>query len=120
MRQFKGWSQEEIAEKLDMSLKGYANIEHGETDIKISKLEQIAKTFGMTLLDIISLNEKNVFNLAETQNCNTFNSVFSSSAPLSYFNDDSKLKVELQEIRSTIEQQTYYFKEIIELLKKER
>ena len=116
MRQFKGWSQEEIAEKLDMSLKGYANIEHGNTDIKLSKLEKIAETFGMSLLDLLELNEKNVFNFTETQN---YNSLFGNFAPTSYFNEESKLKSELQEIRLIVEQQTSYFKEIIELLKKQ-
>jgi ribosome-binding protein aMBF1 (putative translation factor) len=29
LRQFKSWSQEQMAEKLDMSLNGYAKIEQG-------------------------------------------------------------------------------------------
>jgi transcriptional regulator with XRE-family HTH domain len=45
MRQQKGWSQEEMAEKLYMSVNGYANIERGETDVKIYRLQQIANVF---------------------------------------------------------------------------
>lgn len=115
MRQFKGWSQEEIAEKLNMSAKGYANIEHGNTDIKLSKLEQISETFGMSLLDLLELDEKNIFNFTESQN---YNSLFGNFGHISSSAEEKKLKLELQEIRSIIEQQTYYFKEIIELLKK--
>jgi transcriptional regulator with XRE-family HTH domain len=33
MRQSKSLSQEEMAEKLGLSLNGYANIERGETDV---------------------------------------------------------------------------------------
>ncbi len=32
LRQQKGWSQEKMAEKLDMTSNGYAKIERGETE----------------------------------------------------------------------------------------
>ena len=60
MRQRKGWSQEEMAEKLYMSVNGYANIERGETDVKISRLEQIARVFEMDLLELFNFGEKNI------------------------------------------------------------
>jgi transcriptional regulator with XRE-family HTH domain len=65
MRQSKGWSQEEMADKLNLSVNGYANIERGETDVQISRLEKIAETFGMELLELLSFGEKNVFYLAD-------------------------------------------------------
>ena len=68
MRILKGWSQEELAEKLGYSINGYARIERGETDINLTKLEKIAKTMGVDLQQLLGLNEGNVFNLAE--NCN--------------------------------------------------
>jgi len=52
----KGWSQEDMADKLDMSVNGYANIERGETDVQVSRLEKIAETFGIELAE---LNNKN-------------------------------------------------------------
>jgi transcriptional regulator with XRE-family HTH domain len=36
IRQSKGWTQEDMAEKLYMSVNGYANIERGETDALIA------------------------------------------------------------------------------------
>lgn len=63
IRQLKGWSQEEIANKLEMSVNGYGSIERGETDVKLSRLERIAHIFGMELLELLDLNEKTVFNL---------------------------------------------------------
>lgn len=42
MRETKVWSQEQMAEKLNMSLNGYAGIECGETKLYLDKLEQIA------------------------------------------------------------------------------
>jgi transcriptional regulator with XRE-family HTH domain len=49
MRQSKGWSQEDMADKLNLSVNGYANIERGETDVQLSRLEKIAESFGMRM-----------------------------------------------------------------------
>jgi transcriptional regulator with XRE-family HTH domain len=49
LRKIKGWSQEEMADKLQMSVHGYANIERGETDVQLSRLEQISQVFGLVL-----------------------------------------------------------------------
>jgi transcriptional regulator with XRE-family HTH domain len=68
MRQYKGWSQEEMAEKLGYSLNGYAKIERGETDVKVDQLGKIAKAMGMDLQQLLNLNDKNVFNLVESCN----------------------------------------------------
>jgi transcriptional regulator with XRE-family HTH domain len=65
---FKGWSQEETAEKLGIVLSGYSKIEHGETDISYSRLEQLANLFGIEISDLVGLNEKNVFNIMASCN----------------------------------------------------
>lgn len=66
IRQAKGWSQEMMAEKLGMSVNGYAHIERGETDVQISRLKQIADTFGIELIHLFDLSEKK---LLHSQNC---------------------------------------------------
>ncbi|MBK1693457.1 hypothetical protein CKO09_01715 [Chromatium weissei] len=71
MRRCKGWSQEEMAEKLGYSPNGYAKIERGETDIKVDQLEKIAEAIGIDLQQFLNLNDKNVFNLVES--CNHIN-----------------------------------------------
>lgn len=55
------WSQEEMAEKMNMSLNGYAKIERGETKLHLDKLEQIAQIFDMDIVELISGNDKNIF-----------------------------------------------------------
>jgi len=64
MRQLQGWSQEDMADKLEMSVSGYAHIERGETDVQLSKLEKIAKVFGVDLLELLTFGEKNIICLA--------------------------------------------------------
>ncbi len=56
IRTVKGWSQEEVAERLSMSVNGYANIERGDTDIHLSRLEQIARIFEMELAELFGMN----------------------------------------------------------------
>ncbi len=71
IRQLKGWSQEEVADKLAMSANGYGSIERGETDVNLSRLEQIAEVFGVELSELIALSEKNAFNLMAIHNNGT-------------------------------------------------
>jgi len=60
MRQSKNWSQEDMANKLGMSVAGYAKIEQGRTDTNFSKLEQIASVFELDVVELLSFGEKNV------------------------------------------------------------
>ena len=65
IRAFKGWSQDEMAEKLGYSVNGYAKVERGETQIKADKLAQIAEVIGIDFQQLLDLNEKNVFNIID-------------------------------------------------------
>ena len=60
MRTANGWSQEEIAEKLHMSLNAYGCIERRETCPNLNRLEQIAQILGIKLEELVS--EKNILN----------------------------------------------------------
>jgi transcriptional regulator with XRE-family HTH domain len=115
MRMFKGWSQEEMAEKLGMVVSGYAKIERGETDVNFSRLTQIANLFGIELSNLIGLNEKNVFNVVENSNYYSPLSNVTVSIP------ESEFKIQLEKFQIIVEQQNKeiaYLKEIIELMKK--
>lgn len=63
IREAKGLTQEEAAEKLKMSVNGYGDIERGVTDIKVSKLESIAEILEIKLSELFELNEKSNFNV---------------------------------------------------------
>lgn len=61
IRKNRQWTQQEMADKLKMTLKGYAKIERGETRFNLSRLEQIAETFEMDLAELFSYGEnKNI------------------------------------------------------------
>lgn len=67
IRQCKGWTQEEIAEKLDWAVNSYAKIERGEADIKFDKLRKLAKILGMDVHELVDAEERTVLNFAENQ-----------------------------------------------------
>jgi transcriptional regulator with XRE-family HTH domain len=53
IRQFrhdKGWSQEDVAKRLNISIPAFSKIETGITDVNFTRLEQIAEVFGLTVI----------------------------------------------------------------------
>ena len=58
LRTLKKLSQENMAEMLDMSLGAYGDIERNKKDISLTRLEQIAKSLGVSVLDILSFGDK--------------------------------------------------------------
>jgi transcriptional regulator with XRE-family HTH domain len=116
MRQSKGWSQEEMAEKLNLSVNGYANIERGETDVQVSRLEKIAETFGMGLLELFNFGERIVFYWAGDYS----NNHFCKNQSIDF--SDEKNQHELEKAHLLLQQQEKeiaYLKDIISLMKKE-
>ena len=57
LREVRQWTQEEMAQKLNMTTKGYAKIERGETLSNLPRLEQIAEIFGMHICQLLSYGE---------------------------------------------------------------
>lgn len=58
LREERHWSQEEMANKLQMSTNGYAKLERGESRLYIPKLEQIADVFDVDVLELMSVGER--------------------------------------------------------------
>ena len=116
MRQLKGWSQEQMAEKLEMSPNGYANIERGTTDVQISRLERIAEVFGTNLNDLMNFGERNILYYCGDNNTITNQHVLQaqSASPETIMMELQKHQILLQEKEKEIQ----YLKEIIDLLRK--
>ena len=69
-------SQENMADKLGMSVTGYAKIERGEVRSNLSRLEQISEVFDMDICELLSYgeSEKVYFNNSVTESTNSNNS----------------------------------------------
>lgn len=61
MREINQWTQEEMAEKLDMSANGYAKIERGQSSINLEKLQQIAQIFNIDVVELIERQDTSFF-----------------------------------------------------------
>jgi transcriptional regulator with XRE-family HTH domain len=48
-RKKRDWSQEIVANKLNISLNSYGALERGETDIKLSRVEELARIFEVDI-----------------------------------------------------------------------
>ncbi len=117
MRESSNWSQEEMAEKLNMSVNGYSKIERGETKSYIPKLEQIAKVFDVHLFELMT-NDRNVYLISDNGNNHGFN-VIGSSAEIAF--EIQKLQMTISHKDETIEQlrnENKLLKDVIELMKR--
>jgi helix-turn-helix domain-containing protein len=74
IRETRNWSQEDMAEKMNMSKNGYAKIERGETNLNLHKLEQIANIFNINVLELIKNDDKNVLFFMNDHNTDYYGS----------------------------------------------
>lgn len=59
LRQTQCLTQKFIADRLNISVPAYSKIETGGTDITFSKLLLITEIFGISVIDLLKIGEKN-------------------------------------------------------------
>ena len=124
LRQARGWSQEEMAMKLDMSPNGYGHLERGKTNIDLLRLEQIANAFDIAITELVNTNEKNSFYLACTSNDQSYWQVGSFESENIHLKNElekQQLIIELKDKELTMQQrEIQYLKEILEMHKSQK
>ena len=95
VRESKAWSQEQMAEKLNMSLNGYAKIERGETKLYLDKLEQIAQVFDIDVVELMQSDGKNICFQIESP----LSSVYQGGGETHMLIEIERLKLELSHTR---------------------
>jgi len=119
MRTLKGLTQEEMAAKLGMSPTGYAKIERGETKLQIHRLEKIAEILEMELKDLVSFDEKMIFNIGSFRGksirCQYY---INSAVELTQELENMRVKLEAKDKENQLlHEQVAQLKEIIDLMK---
>ncbi|UOP05523.1 helix-turn-helix domain-containing protein [Conchiformibius kuhniae] len=61
LREINQWSQEQMAEKMNLSPTAYARLERGETKMSLERLEKIAEIFQISPLELIQVSGKGLF-----------------------------------------------------------
>ncbi|AUX62415.1 helix-turn-helix domain-containing protein [Simonsiella muelleri] len=121
-RELNQWSQEEMAEKLEMSPSGYARIERGEVRLNIERLEQIAQILNIDISDLIQkdINGITIQIIKDSENSNIGDvNLFSNNHGIS---EIEKLNLIIQHKDELLEQKTQelnMIKEMFELLKQQ-
>lgn len=97
-REQKTWSQELMAEKLEMSPSGYAKIERGESNISLPRLEQISEILEINVVDLLDDKSGNIVyqqaNIGDNNNGISF-----------YANTNESLVNEIEKLRLIINHQ---------------
>ena len=111
IREFRGYKQDYVANKLEMSQQNYSKIERGETDFTDEKLEQIADVLEVKPSLFEGLDEKTVFN----------HNVLNDQSQLNYFGTghlyNNQMKTDEVEIRRLMEDNKNFLLEIDKLSK---
>jgi transcriptional regulator with XRE-family HTH domain len=71
LRHQRGWSQEDVATRLGISIPAFSKIETGITDVNLSRLEQIATIYEISVVQLLGLGltetEKQYSSMSEAQ-----------------------------------------------------
>jgi transcriptional regulator with XRE-family HTH domain len=113
LRTDRGWTQENIAEKLCITPASYGYIERGETDLSVCRLIEIVAVFQLTIEEFFGIIEKNVFNFTQAHNseCHNYQVSFSASEKKDLEHELEKSQLLLQEREKEVE----HLKKIIRL-----
>jgi len=111
IREAKDLTQEQMAEKLGVSQSAYGDIERGDNDPKLSKLQKIADIFEMRLSELVDLSEKGTLNINFNKQGKNNIYMTSSLTEKEMALKDKELAMQAREIEN--------LREIIALLKRE-
>jgi len=111
IREAKDLTQEQMAEKLGVSQSAYGDIERGDNDPKLSKLQKIADIFEIQLSELVDLSEKGTLNINFNKQGKNNIYITSSLTEKEMALKDKELAIQAREIEN--------LREIIALLKRE-
>ena len=125
VRQAKGLTQEAVAEKLGMSVTTYGDIERGDKDLKLSRLQDIADALDIKASELLDLNDKSILNINLNRKYKGDNNVsvyFGADAEIEKLQmqldmKDKELALQQRE-NENLREQVLQLKEINTLLKK--
>ncbi len=120
-RMLRGLTQEEMADKLNLSTTGYAKIERGETKLQIDRLEKIVAVLGVELKDLVSFDEKMVFNASFHHNESCQHQTYHIDSAKELIHEIEKLQLinkQKEDENKLLREQIEQLREVIELMKR--
>lgn len=80
LRNEKGFSQEYLADRLNISQKTYSNMENDKTSISVEILKQLSSELEVDMIDLIT-DSKIIVQYNTSQDTSTFNGVVNNNYP---------------------------------------
>lgn len=118
IRELNQWTQEDMAEKLNISISvnGYSKIERGKSKLTLEKLEQIANILNINVSDLYSAKEKGFFCLFSENSQNNSN-IYANTDAVIFENEKLSLIIQHKdEIIKRQEDEISTLREMIKLL----
>jgi transcriptional regulator with XRE-family HTH domain len=106
IRILKGYSQEYMATQLAISKTAYSDLEKEKTKLSMERIADIATVFGMEVQDVLTFDEKQVFN-------NTF-----TESSKGFFNVKKYITESFEHERTLYKEQIVALKEEVQYLRK--
>lgn len=104
LRELNNWSQEEMAERLNMSKSSYSRLERDESRLDLSKLEKLAAVFQIDVTELIASDDKGLVLLIGANSGDNTN-YYGNADGLSH--DLEKLKLKLAHAEEMLAQKDY-------------
>ena len=96
IREDKHFTQADMAEKLGLSITGYAKVERGQSQINIERLQQISKVLEVSIAELIPFGDDGVVVF------NNSNDNFSNSSNFSLALGNPALEAEVANLRQIL------------------
>ncbi len=113
LREYHNWSQEDVAERMNMSKSSYSRLEREESKLDVGKLQKLAAIFQIDIADLIKSDDSKglVCLIAENNGSNA-----------NYYNGSENLMNEIERIKQALthtQELVQYKDQIIEHQKKQ-
>ncbi|TAE70060.1 MAG: XRE family transcriptional regulator [Bacteroidetes bacterium] len=116
-RELKNLTQEEMADKMEMNVKNYRNLENGTTDVGQKHINKIATIFQITPLELLSIGERHLYYI---QDAPSFNVNFGSAGFMlqgSITEKEKEIILEINRLKQENESQKNYIDKLEALIK---
>lgn len=118
MREINQFTQEEMAEKLGISVNGYSKLERGISKFSLEKLEQIANIFNINVSELYSAKEKGFLSFF-SENIHNNSTYYANSDAVASENEKLKLIIaHKDELIAQKEKEITHLTKIIKMLEK--
>lgn len=62
LREFRNYTQEYVAEQLNISQRAYSSIENGKTQLTVDRLVEICKLLNVSVGEVLEIENQNIYN----------------------------------------------------------